>query len=431
MSSSVPPDRHSYYRESKTLHRSTQELTLQMAELDAALTREESARFKQTLGGQQKVRVAGAIAMAVTSVFMREGALTTIAVAVGIAGAYLFVVLRMSSANVQSRYASRRDMIPLALADAVVVTAFAALAAGGGAEESILWILLAGAVAAPAMAYSFGSRTGVVSFVMFGAGYLTTDLLLMGLQVTHAEPMRIVATAALWGGIVWPFMRYMTLIRERLDSLRTYAKLAEVGDIGTSDLVTSDSDNDDFALIASSLQKVHARLSEQIGSDSLTGCANRRGVERTLLGACRMAKRRNAPLALAAIDIDFFKQINDTRGHPEGDRVLRQLATIMRSTARETDTVGRLGGDEFIVVLPDSDWRGAQVFADRLMHMVKTASFGPPGSSIPMTLSIGIAVADSSEQLEPDRLMGAADEALYEAKEAGRNRIAGSRIATA
>jgi diguanylate cyclase (GGDEF)-like protein len=320
-------------------------------------------------------------------------------------------------------------MIPLAIADAAIVTAFAALAASGGEEETILWILIAGAVAAPAMAYSFGGRTGIVSFVMFGAGYLTTDLLLMGLQVTNAEPMRIIATAVLWGGIVWPFMSYMADIRERLDTLRTYAKLAEVGDIGTSDLLSGESGNDDFALIASSLQKVHARLSEQIGSDPLTGCSNRRGLERTLQGACRLAKRRRSALAVAAIDIDFFKQINDTRGHPEGDRVLRQLATIMRSTARDTDTVARLGGDEFVVVLPDSDWRGAQIFAERLRNTVKGASFGPPGSSVPVTLSIGLAVAETADQLEPDKLMAAADDALYEAKEGGRDRIAGSRQA--
>jgi hypothetical protein len=271
MPTPVPPDR--LFRQSKTLHRSTQELSLAMAELEMALTREESARFQQALAAQQKVRIVGAIALAITSVFIREGLLTVIAFAVAIAGAYLFVVLRMSSARVQSTYARRRDMIPLAVADAAVVTAFAALAAAGGEEETILWILLAGAVVAPALAYSFGNRTGITSFVMFGVGYLMTDLLLMGFKVTHAEPLRIVATAALWGGIVWPFMRFMTQTRERLDNLRTYAKLAEVGDVGTSDLLIGESGSDDFALIASSLQKVHARLSEQVGSDPLTGCA--------------------------------------------------------------------------------------------------------------------------------------------------------------
>jgi diguanylate cyclase (GGDEF)-like protein len=429
MSSPVPPE--GFFRESKTLHRSTQELSLQVAELDAAMNREEFARFNYVLGAQEKVRITSAIALAVISVFVREGALGTIAISVAIVGAYLFTVLRMGSASVHSMYASRRDMIPLAIADAVVVTAFAALAALGGEEETILWILLAGAVAAPAMAYSFGSRTGITSFAMFGAGYVCTDLLLMGLEVTHAEPIRIIATAVLWGGFVWPFMRYLTQIRDRLDALRTSAKLAEVGDIGTSDLLSGESGSDDFALIATSLQKVHSRLSEQIGSDSLTGCANRRGLERALLGVCRLAKRRESPVAVAAIDIDFFKQINDSRGHPEGDRVLRQLATIMRSNARETDTVGRLGGDEFVVVLPDSDWRGAQIFADRLMNTVRGAAFGPPGAAIPVTLSIGLAVAVAADDFEPDKLMTAADEALYQAKAGGRDRIASARAMTA
>ena len=427
----TPQAQDRFFRSSKTLHRSTQELTLQMAELDAALTREEAARFHQALGAQQKVRIAGAIALAVVAVFVRAGSLGAIAFSAAAVGVYLFLVLRMGSASVRSVYATRRDVIPLAVADAAFVTAFAAMAAAGGEEETILWILLAGAVAAPAMAYTFGSRTGIVSFVMFAVGYMTTDLLMMGLRFTHADPLRIIATAALWGGIVFPFMRYMTGIRERIDTLRTYAKLAEVGDIGTSDLLSGESGNDDFALIAASLQKVHGRLSEQVGSDPLTGCSNRRALERSLLGACRMAKRRHTAVAVAAIDIDFFKQINDSRGHPEGDRVLRQLATIMRSTARDTDTVARLGGDEFVVVLPDSDWRGAQIFAERLRNMVQGSSFGPPGAAIPVTLSIGLAVADAPEQLEPDKLMTAADEALYQAKEGGRDRIAGARTGTA
>src|SRR6476659_2214112 len=130
MTSAGPPDR--YFRESKTLHRSTQELSIQVAALDAALNSEEEERVNQILAAQQKLRITGAIALAVTSVFVRGGALGAIAIAVAILGAYLFMVLRMGSAAVQSEYATRRDMIPLALADAVVVTAFATLAAAGG-----------------------------------------------------------------------------------------------------------------------------------------------------------------------------------------------------------------------------------------------------------------------------------------------------------
>src|SRR4029079_8698562 len=118
MSSPVPPE--GFFRESKTLHRSTQELSLQVAELDAAMSREEFARFNYTLGAQQKVRIAAAIALAVISVFVREGELSTIAISVAVVGAYLFTVLRMGNASIQSMDAPRRDMIPLAIADAVV-----------------------------------------------------------------------------------------------------------------------------------------------------------------------------------------------------------------------------------------------------------------------------------------------------------------------
>jgi diguanylate cyclase (GGDEF)-like protein len=427
MPSLVPPDR--FFRSSKTLHRSTQELSMQVAELEAAMTRDEAARFQQALLAQQKVRVGGVVALAMLAVFIRSGGLTSIAFAVAIAGAYAFMTLRISSVALKSTSASRRDVIPLAIADALTVTALCGLAASAGEAEALLWILLAGGVAAPAVAYAFGGRTGVVSFTLFGAGYLVLDLLYLGFGITHEEPLRVIATVALWGGAVWPFMRYLADVRHRLDTLRTYAKLGEVGDIGTSDLISGAAGSDDFALIARSLEKVHARLSEQIGSDPLTGCANRRGLERQLLGVCRMAKRREGSVALAAIDVDHFKQINDTRGHPEGDRVLRQLSKILLETARETDTVARLGGDEFVVILPDSDWRGARIFAERLRDNVADASFGPPGSGFPVTMSIGIAVGEGANQLEPDKLLAAADEALYEAKAGGRNRIAGAQTA--
>lgn len=420
MPSTVPPER--FFRHSKTLHRSTQELSLQVAELDAALTRDESARFQQSLAGQQRVRIGGAIAMAVLAVFVRGGSLQTLAFAVAVSGLYVMMVLRMSHLATRSS-SSRRDAIPLAVADAIAVTLLAAIAAWGGSTDTLPWILIGGAIAAPATAYAFGSRTGMVSFALFGVGYIAVDLLFIGFADTGPNAVIAIASVALWGAGVWPLMRYLAQVRFRLDTLRTYAKLAEVGDVGTSDILMTEDGSDDFALIARSLETVHLRLSEQLGSDPLTGCANRRGLERQLLGVCRLARRRDGIVSVAAIDIDHFKAINDTHGHPEGDRVLRQLATIMMKTARDTDTVARLGGDEFVVVLPDSDRVGARTFAERLRLRVAEANFGPPGGSIPVTLSIGFAVADEKDALEPDKLLAAADEALYHAKAAGRDRI--------
>ncbi|HET9423891.1 MAG TPA: GGDEF domain-containing protein [Gemmatimonadaceae bacterium] len=422
MPSPVPPER--FFRSSKTLHRSTQELSLQAMELDAALIRDESARFRQALASQQRIRISAAIALAVAAVFVRSGQMIPIGLAVAITGAYVMLVIRMSAVAAKTQFASRGDILPLAVADALAGTALCAIAASGGASETLVWILLAGGIAAPAMAYSFGSRSGIVSFALFGLGYVALELLFIGFGIGRETALTSVASVTLWGAGVWPLMRHLSLVRHRLDTLRTYAKLAEVGDVGTSDLLSKADGSDDFALIARSLETVHARLSDQLGSDPLTGCANRRGLERQLLGVCRLARRREGTVAVAAIDIDHFKVINDSHGHPEGDRVLRQLATIMMNTARDTDTVARLGGDEFVVVLPDSDWRGARIFAERLRTRVAESSFGPPGRAIPVTISVGVAVAEGKADLEPDRLLADADHALYQAKAAGRDRIA-------
>jgi diguanylate cyclase len=96
----------------------------------------------------------------------------------------------------------------------------------------------------------------------------------------------------------------------------------------------------------------------------------------------------------------------------------------MMKTARDSDTVARLGGDEFVVVLPDSDMFGTRTFAERLRDRVRESTFGPPGAAITITISIGVAIGEGKAQLEPDRLLAEADQALYDAKANGRDRVA-------
>jgi diguanylate cyclase (GGDEF)-like protein len=412
------------FRSSTTLHRSTQELSIQAAELDTALARDGSARFQQALAGQQRVRIGGIIALAVATTLIRGGNLVAIAVAAVVSGLYLTTVLRATTVAGHPDAPFPGITAFLAVADAVAATALCALAAAAGTTETLLWILIAGGIAAPAMAFAFGAAAGILSVVFFAVGYIGTALLYAGLHVGGATGMTSVTTVTLWSIGVWLITRHFSGLRERLDWLRTYAKLAEVGDIGTSDMISTSDGSDDFALLARSFETVHSRLYEQIGSDPLTGCANRRGLEKQLLGNCRLARRREGIVAVAAVDIDHFKEINDKHGHPEGDRVLRQLATIMMSTARDSDTVARLGGDEFVIILPDSDLRGTRAFAERLRERVRQATFGPPGAALSITISIGVAVGEGKAQLEPDRLLGDADQALYDAKEGGRNRVA-------
>jgi diguanylate cyclase (GGDEF)-like protein len=128
-------------------------------------------------------------------------------------------------------------------------------------------------------------------------------------------------------------------------------------------------------------------------------------------------------VALLAIDLDKFKPINDTYGHPIGDLVLTELADIMKSTARESDIVARLGGDEFMILLPDTGWQGATTFAERLRRHVDEHTFGGDEASLQVTISVGVALARGTDDVTPEYLLEEADRSLYKAKTAGRNRI--------
>ena len=156
-------------------------------------------------------------------------------------------------------------------------------------------------------------------------------------------------------------------------------------------------------------------------SDSLTGIANRRYFEEALSIEWRRARRHSNPIALLMCDIDFFKLFNDTYGHLAGDDCLRSVAGVLAHCAeRGTDLVARYGGEEFVILLPRTPLRDAEMVAKRLWQAMNEEPFIAMGISIRATVSIGI--AELTENIEDlDTLMRHADEALYQAKQAGRN----------
>jgi diguanylate cyclase (GGDEF)-like protein len=123
------------------------------------------------------------------------------------------------------------------------------------------------------------------------------------------------------------------------------------------------------------------------------------------------------------IDIDHFKQINDTHGHPAGDAVLVAIARVLKRAVRPTDGVGRLGGEEFIIVLPATSLQNSAVVGERVRHNVEAEKFSFQGKQLHVTVSIGAATYPSPGIKGKDQLLKAADEALYKAKHAGRNRL--------
>jgi diguanylate cyclase (GGDEF)-like protein len=162
------------------------------------------------------------------------------------------------------------------------------------------------------------------------------------------------------------------------------------------------------------------RLRDQAGRDPLTGLLNRRTFEEGFAAEWERLRRGGPGFAVLALDLDHFKRVNDTHGHLVGDMVLTQTAQRLRQVARQMDTLARTGGEEFVVLVPQTDRAGALAAAERLRRAVSAAPFDIPRGALPVTLSVGVALAKADEA-DPRAVLQRADQALYEAKAAGRD----------
>jgi diguanylate cyclase (GGDEF)-like protein len=160
---------------------------------------------------------------------------------------------------------------------------------------------------------------------------------------------------------------------------------------------------------------------EKAARDELTGLYNRRQLQTELDQAKLRADHQGASFALCLIDVDHFKEINDTHGHLAGDTILREFARLSRESIRDSDILGRYGGDEFMQILPDTDVKGAVMHAERLRIYAHFLDFENIPGQKKISLSIGVAQYRPGERLND--LISRADSALYQAKQLGRNRV--------
>jgi diguanylate cyclase (GGDEF)-like protein len=175
------------------------------------------------------------------------------------------------------------------------------------------------------------------------------------------------------------------------------------------------------ARLQQQLGRRNAELDQLSRTDMLTGLHNRRHGEECLRAEVVRAQRSNRPLSLFMIDIDFFKKINDRYGHARGDTVLQEMARRLLAVLRRGDVAARWGGEEFLVVLPDTDTGGASQLGTRVLEAMRSRPIAlGEHLSCPITVSLGIATAIVAE---PEELLKRADDALYAAKEAGRDRF--------
>ena len=164
--------------------------------------------------------------------------------------------------------------------------------------------------------------------------------------------------------------------------------------------------------------------------DALTGLLNRRAMEEALDTQLRRSQRTKEPFVVMMLDLDYFKRINDQHGHPVGDRALKHVAALLRSAMRTSDSLGRFGGEEFVLLLPNTPMDQAEVVAEKIRDLLERSPLPTEQSTV--TLSASIGVAQWSEAVEDiSRVLSRADAALFQAKVQGRNRVVAALDAAA
>jgi diguanylate cyclase len=171
----------------------------------------------------------------------------------------------------------------------------------------------------------------------------------------------------------------------------------------------------------SELETMLAQANKMAYEDALTGTLNRRGLEDALEREMARGKRKQSPLSVALLDLDNFKMLNDTHGHSAGDEALIHLVQVVRETLRNTDIVGRLGGEEFLIVLADTPLEEAAQTIMRVQRELNRCAFMHKGERLEMSFSAGVTLYRSDD--DQATLIARSDEALYKAKMTGKNRV--------
>ena len=211
--------------------------------------------------------------------------------------------------------------------------------------------------------------------------------------------------------------------------LKIEKEIVGVLNINDGKQVSFDVSNLDFVLKLSefiSMTVSNAILYEQTKklavTDGLTGISNRPNMEQSLLNEFGRSMRYNSPLSVVLLDVDHFKDVNDSYGHQKGDEILVTFASVLKKFCRANDTAARYGGEEFLMILPQSNAQGAFKIAERVREEIMKMSFVGNDSKFSVTTSCGVAELNRDYMKNTDQLINVADNAMYEAKNSGRNK---------
>jgi len=319
------------------------------------------------------------------------------------------------------------------LAETLVVMGYLALTPGGPHRSilwgvAILWLLLAlvGMSVAPIVAsqpwcatYSVTwtalSAFGVAIVAILDFGMNSPLLVLLFLPLVFGTLMFTPRAAGICGLAALASLALVALIDRHVASSPGRAFLLFAAVAGASALTVAAAIN--RTRIEQHEEQLQAALADMAAIDELTGCAVRRVLRQRMEEEIARSVRNRSPLSLLMIDVDQFKSVNDTYGHVVGDHVLASIGEVLRHNGRAFDVVSRMGGDEFALLLPETDVPSAVEVAERIRRDL------PAAVQVPVTLSIGVGGLDRSRPTA-EHLLDDADFALYQVKRAGRDAIA-------
>ena len=283
------------------------------------------------------------------------------------------------------------------------------------------WVLLAATVPLQIALYQFGVRPAAL--VVVATLFWQAVLMLLAPDASSLQPTTALPALASYSVLAAVSFLLNHRVERRLGALRALFDEARDGDFRRTYDIENDPHADAITAVGAAFNELRAELGPLVNADPATGCLNRRGFAIHMERAIAEARRKNGDIALLAVDLDHFKEVNDRFGHLVGDEVLYEVATMLSETVSEEGVVARMGGEEFTVLLPGADAEAAGAVAERMLTRLRIGGCLALPQGTPITMSIGIAAERITQSDAGSALRARADEALYAAKRSGRDRV--------
>ncbi|MEP6763437.1 MAG: GGDEF domain-containing protein [Gemmatimonadaceae bacterium] len=269
----------------------------------------------------------------------------------------------------------------------------------------------------------FGRRPALLMLVAIATAYLFINNIAIRQGAPNVHWQQVLLTLGMFGVGAFLVIMVQSSLHERLATLVSIFEQAEDGDFTLAYDVSADPRPDSITVVGRAYNRMRSHLASIVLTDQLSQCLNRRGFQQQYRRELARAARTQTDVALVAIDLDHFKNVNDTYGHLTGDQVITETGELLRANARAGDIVARTGGEEFVILAPGTDVAGAQHLALRVLEAFRRRTFGGPNQKIAVTVSIGVVADTVPDENIAEDLVARSDEALYAAKRTGRNRV--------